>query len=81
MLKSGISERKVAQTFGYAQSTICEIWKIYRSRNDVRNLLRSGRERVTSSRQDKKLADLAKSMRRFTFKQLNAEWAKYGVKV
>ena len=61
-LKSRISQRKVAQTFGCAQSTVCEIWKKYRSRNDVRNLPRSGRPRVTSSRQDRKLVDLAKSM-------------------
>lgn len=80
-LKSGISQRKVAKTFGCSQSTVCEIWKKYRLRNDVRNLPRSGRPRVTSSRQDRKLVDLAKSMRRCTSKQLNAEWSKYGVKV
>ena len=26
LLKNGISQRKVAQTFGCAQSTVCEIW-------------------------------------------------------
>ena len=26
-LKSGISQRQIAQTFGYAQSTVPEIWK------------------------------------------------------
>ena len=81
LLKSGISQRKVVQTFGWAQITVCEIRKKYRSRNDVRNLPRSGRPRVTSSRQDRKLVDLVKSMQRCTSKQLNAEWLKYEVKV
>lgn len=80
-LKSLISQRKAAQTIAYAQSTVREIWKKYRSSNDVKNLPRSGRPRATSSRQDRKLVNLAKSMRSCTSKQLNAEWSKYRVKV
>ena len=52
LLKSGISEIKFAQTFGCAQSTVCENWKTNRSRNDVRKLPLISRARVTSSRQD-----------------------------
>ena len=37
--------------------------------------------RVTLSRQDRKLVDLAESMRRRTSKKLNAEWLKYEIKV
>ena len=51
------------------------------SRNDVRNLPRSSRSQATSSRQDRKLVNLTKSMRRCMSEQLNAEWSKYGVKV
>ena len=47
-LKSGISQRKVAQIFGCAQSTICKIRKKYRSRNYVRNLLRNSRPRLVN---------------------------------
>ena len=81
LLKSGISQRKVARTFGCAQSTVCEIWKKYRSRNNARNLPQNGRPRITSSRQVRKLIDLVKSLRRCTSKQLNAKWLKYEAKV
>ena len=47
LLKSRICKRKVAQTFGCALSIVCKILKKYRSRNDVRNLPRSCRPRVT----------------------------------
>ena len=61
VLKSGISQRMFAQTFGCAQSTVCKIWKKYHSRNDVRNLHRNSLPGGTSSKQDWKLVDLAKS--------------------
>lgn len=80
-LKEGFTQRKVAQTFSCAQSTVCEIWKKYRATNNVKNRPRSGRPRATTRRQDRKLIEIAKSMRRSSSKQLNSEWSKYEINV
>lgn len=80
-LKDGMSQRQVARLVKCAQSTVCDVWKKYLSTNSINNLLRSGRPRATSNRQDRKLIQLAKTMRRSTSKQLNAEWCNYKVNV
>lgn len=56
-LKSGISQRQVAQTLGCVQSYVSKIWKKYCSTNDIKNLSRYGCPRVTSSGQDRKLVN------------------------